>query len=44
MRLTPSFSASARVWDNKSWVYALEEIGYAGWEVVADGTYSLENP
>jgi sugar phosphate isomerase/epimerase len=44
MQLTPSFSASARVWENKSWVYALEEIGYAGWEVVADGTYSLENP
>ena len=42
MSLVPSFSASSKVWDDKSWVFSLEEIGYRGWEVVADGACSFE--
>ncbi|HUK92470.1 MAG TPA: sugar phosphate isomerase/epimerase family protein [Methanomicrobiales archaeon] len=42
MSLVPYFSASSKVWDDKSWVFSLEEIGYRGWEVVADGAYSFE--
>jgi len=41
MSLVPYFSASSKVWDDKSWVFSLEEIGYQGWEVVADGAYSF---
>ena len=43
MTLTPFFSASSRVWDDKKWVYSLEGIGYEGWEVMADGSSSFEN-
>jgi sugar phosphate isomerase/epimerase len=42
MSLVPYFSASSKVWDDKSWVFSLEEIGYRGWEVVADGACSFE--
>lgn len=38
------FSSSAKVWDDISWVYGIEEAGYAGWEIVSDGNYRLENP
>ena len=44
MSLVPYFSASSLVWDDKSWVFSLEEIGYRGWEVMADGGSSFENP
>ncbi|MDD1719138.1 MAG: sugar phosphate isomerase/epimerase [Methanoregulaceae archaeon] len=38
------FSSSAKVWDSIEWVYGIEESGYEGWEIVADGNYRLENP
>jgi sugar phosphate isomerase/epimerase len=42
MSLTPYFSASSLVWEDRSWVFSLEGIGYRGWEVVADGACSFE--
>jgi len=44
MSFCPYFSSSAKVWDNIQWVYGIEEAGYAGWEIVADGNYRLEQP
>ncbi|MCK9580211.1 MAG: sugar phosphate isomerase/epimerase [Methanoregula sp.] len=44
MSITPYFSSSAKVWDDIAWVPAIEEAGYAGWEIVSDGNYRLENP
>ncbi|WAC04205.1 MAG: sugar phosphate isomerase/epimerase [Methanoregula sp.] len=44
MSLSPYFSSSAKVWDSIEWVYGIEEAGYAGWEIVADGNYRLDNP
>jgi len=44
MSLTPYFSSSSKVWESRDWIFALEEIGYAGWEIVADGKYRLDNP
>lgn len=44
MSLNPYFSSSAKVWDSIEWVYGIEETGYAGWEIVADGNYRLDNP
>jgi sugar phosphate isomerase/epimerase len=44
MSITPFFSSSAKVWDDIAWVPAIEEAGYAGWEIVSDGNYRLENP
>ncbi|MCQ8894445.1 MAG: sugar phosphate isomerase/epimerase [Methanolinea sp.] len=38
------FSSSSKVWDEISWVYGIEEAGFQGWEVVADGNYRLDNP
>jgi len=40
--LTPYFSASSKVWEDRRWVFSLREIGYEGWEVMADGSSSLE--
>jgi sugar phosphate isomerase/epimerase len=42
--LSVYFSSSAKVWEDISWVYGIEEAGYAGWEIVSDGNYRLENP
>jgi len=42
MSLAPYFSASSKVWEDKSWVFSLEGIGYQGWEVMADGSSSFE--
>ncbi len=42
--IKPYFSSSARVWDDISWVYGIEKAGYAGWEIVGDGNYRLDNP
>ncbi|HVN65428.1 MAG TPA: sugar phosphate isomerase/epimerase family protein [Methanomicrobiales archaeon] len=42
MSLTPYFSASSKVWEDRRWVYSLPEIGYEGWEVMADGRSTLE--
>lgn len=44
MNLQPYFSSSAKVWDDITWVYGIEEAGYAGWEIVGDGNYRLDNP
>jgi sugar phosphate isomerase/epimerase len=44
MNLKPYFSSSAKVWDDISWVYGIEDAGYAGWEIVSDGNYRLDNP
>jgi sugar phosphate isomerase/epimerase len=42
MSLTPFFSASSKAWEDRRWVFSLEEIGYRGWEVMADGASSFE--
>jgi len=42
MSLTPFFSASSEAWEDRSWVFSLEDIGYRGWEVMADGASSFE--
>jgi sugar phosphate isomerase/epimerase len=42
--LRPYFSSSAKVWDDISWVYGIEDAGYAGWEIVGDGNYKLDRP
>jgi sugar phosphate isomerase/epimerase len=44
MSLRPFFSSSAKVWEDISWVYGIDEAGYAGWEIVGDGNYRLDNP
>ncbi|MCK9592197.1 MAG: sugar phosphate isomerase/epimerase [Methanoregula sp.] len=44
MSIRPFFSSSAKVWDDISWVYGIEEAGYTGWEIVSDGNYQLTNP
>lgn len=44
MRFSLAFSSSARIWDDISWVYGIEDAGYTGWEIVADGRYRLDNP
>ncbi len=44
MNIRPYFSSSAKVWDDISWVYGIEEAGYSGWEIVGDGNYRLDNP
>jgi len=43
MTIRPFFSSSARVWEAIEWVYGIEESGYQGWEIVADGSYRLDN-
>jgi sugar phosphate isomerase/epimerase len=44
MSLSPFFSASSKVWEDRRWVFSLDEIGYEGWEVMADGSSTLEKP
>jgi sugar phosphate isomerase/epimerase len=44
MRITPYFSSSSKVWDDIGWVYGIADTGYEGWEIVADGSYRLDNP
>jgi sugar phosphate isomerase/epimerase len=44
MSLLPYFSSSAKIWDEIGWVSGIEEWGYTGWEIVADGNYRLDNP
>lgn len=43
MTRSPYFSSSAKVWETIDWVYGIKEAGYAGWEIVADGNYRLDN-
>ena len=38
------FSSSSRVMETPEWVYSLEEAGYDGWEIMADGPYRLDDP
>jgi sugar phosphate isomerase/epimerase len=38
------FSSSRLVWGSTDWVPGIEEIGYAGWEIVADGNYRFDSP
>jgi len=42
MSLTPFFSASSKVWEDRRWVFSLRGIGFSGWEVMADGSSSFE--
>jgi sugar phosphate isomerase/epimerase len=44
MSIRPYFSSSAKVWDDISWVDGIGKAGYAGWEIVSDGNYRLEDP
>jgi sugar phosphate isomerase/epimerase len=44
MSLQPFFSASSKVWEDRRWVFSLTEMGYEGWEVMADGSSTLEKP
>ncbi|NMB77799.1 MAG: sugar phosphate isomerase/epimerase [Methanomicrobiales archaeon] len=44
MKIVPYFSSSSRVWDDISWVPAIEDAGYPGWELMSDGNYRLEDP
>lgn len=44
MSIRPYFSSSSKVWDDIAWVYGIEDAGYDGWELVADGNYKLDNP
>lgn len=39
MSITPYFGSSAKVWDEISWIFGIEDAGFAGWEVCADGNY-----
>jgi sugar phosphate isomerase/epimerase len=38
------FSSSSKVWDDPEWVFGIEELGYDGWEISADGNYRLDDP
>jgi len=37
------FASSAKVWSSIEWVYGIEETGYDGWEVSAEGNFRLDN-
>lgn len=38
------FSSSSKVWEDPEWIIGIEEIGYDGWEISADGQYRLDDP
>jgi sugar phosphate isomerase/epimerase len=38
-----SFAASSKIWEDISWVYGIEDIGFDGWEVCADGKYHFKD-
>jgi sugar phosphate isomerase/epimerase len=38
------FGSSSKVWDDISWIYGIEEAGFDGWEVCADGNYHFNKP
>jgi len=44
MTIRPYFSSSAKVWDDIAWVHGIADAGYAGWEIVSDGNYRLDDP
>ncbi|MBN1431943.1 MAG: sugar phosphate isomerase/epimerase [Methanomicrobiaceae archaeon] len=37
------FASSAKVWSSIEWVYGIEETGYDGWEISAEGNFRLDN-
>jgi len=43
MSLTPYFSSSSKVWESRDWIFGLEEIGYAGWELVGEKCVTCDN-
>lgn len=38
------FGSSAKVWDDISWIFGIEEAGFDGWEICADGNYHFNKP
>ncbi|MCQ1537566.1 sugar phosphate isomerase/epimerase [Methanocalculus taiwanensis] len=38
------FSSSSKVWEDPEWILGIEELGYDGWEISADGNYRLDDP
>ncbi|MDD3622224.1 MAG: sugar phosphate isomerase/epimerase [Methanofollis sp.] len=44
MSVVPYFSSSSTVWKSVEWVFGIEEVGYTGWEISADGNYRLDDP
>lgn len=44
MKIKPYFGSSAKVWDDITWIYGIEEAGFSGWEVCADGKYHFSKP
>ena len=38
-----SFGASSKIWEDISWVHGIEEIGFDGWEICADGNYHFKD-
>jgi sugar phosphate isomerase/epimerase len=39
MSISYYFGSSSKVWEDISWIYGIEEAGYSGWEICADGSY-----
>jgi len=44
MTLHLYFGSSSKVWDDISWIYGIEDAGFSGWEVCADGNYHFGKP
>lgn len=44
MSISPYFGSSAKVWDDIDWIFGIEEAGFSGWEVCADGNYHFGRP
>lgn len=44
MSIQPYFGSSSKVWDDISWIFDIEEAGFAGWEICADGNYHFSKP
>jgi sugar phosphate isomerase/epimerase len=38
-----SFADSQKTWEDISWVFGIEDIGFDGWEICADGNYHFKN-
>ncbi|TAJ45030.1 sugar phosphate isomerase/epimerase family protein [Methanofollis fontis] len=44
MTVRPYFASSSKVWEDVAWIFGIEEAGFAGWEISADGNYRLDEP
>ncbi len=44
MALEPYFASSSKVWENAEWAIGIEDCGYLGWEISAEGNYRLDVP